>query len=75
MSVLGYQRKSGPCRRYICFALDSRHSNADVRFSANFVCFAPVSGPLGCMVRESESDPKTTSAKTGQPSLRQTRFS
>ncbi len=29
MSPFGYKRKSGPCRRYVCFAPRNRHSRVD----------------------------------------------
>ena len=40
MSPSGYKQKSKSTPRHDRFSSDSRHSNADVRFPADFVCFA-----------------------------------
>ena len=61
MSTSGYKRKSGPCRRYVCFAPDSRHSRADVRFRVDFVCFTPSFGRSHGLRWTSAYDPKRKS--------------
>ena len=47
MTAVGYQRKFRVVGRHICFAPDSRHSSADVRFRADFVHSTPNSGRFG----------------------------
>jgi len=46
----------------VCLTPNSRHSLADVRYRADFVCFTPESRRGSGRSRESEGDPKRTSA-------------
>ena len=45
MSPLGYKQKSGPCRRYVCFASNSRHSSVNVRYAIGTAASAGRSQP------------------------------
>ncbi len=56
-NTLGYKRKSGPCRRHVCFAPDSRHSRADVRFLADDFSFTLESGLGAESMSSSAVDP------------------
>ncbi len=62
MSESGYKQTPRPCRRYVCFAPDSRHSSVDVHFRADCVRFTSRCGPPGRCPRSSGFDPKPTLA-------------
>ncbi len=58
MSGNGYKQKSEPTPRYVRFSSDSRHSNADIPFCADFVCLSFNSGRSRGLCCMSANDPK-----------------
>ncbi len=74
-SAYGYQRTLRSCRRYVCFALNSGSSRANVRFRTDLVRFNPNYGRSGQGRGMSGSDPLqtfTVSFRAPNGSLRNT---
>ncbi len=61
MSAYGYERKFRAVGQHVCFAPDSRHSNADVCFPADYVCLTPNSRRKWARRWRSAYDPKPSS--------------
>jgi hypothetical protein len=61
-SAYGYKQKSEPTPRQVRFAPDSRHSNADVCFPADYVCLTPNSRRRKSTPWRSAYDPEQNSS-------------
>ena len=59
-SAYGYTQTFPGVGQRVRFAPKTGHSNADVGFQADFVCFTPESGPSSGGSQESGFDPKRT---------------